>query len=128
LDGYELCRRLRAADATRRLPIILLTARSEPDRILEGFDAGADDYLAKPFHARELVARVGVHVGLRRLARELAHRERLATLGRLAASVAHQVRNPLTSIRCGLPAMRRRLGPAVDAPTAQMFDVITDCA
>ena len=54
-DGLSLCRRLRATDAT---PIIMLTARNEPvDRIL-GLEMGADDYLAKPFEPRELVARI----------------------------------------------------------------------
>ncbi len=54
-DGLSLCRRLRAADAT---PVIMLTARSEPvDRII-GLEMGADDYLAKPFEPRELVARI----------------------------------------------------------------------
>jgi len=58
MDGLELCRRLRADSATRAIPIVMLTARGdEVDRIL-GLELGADDYLAKPFSPRELVARV----------------------------------------------------------------------
>jgi DNA-binding response OmpR family regulator len=58
MSGTELCRRLRREPATRRTPIIMLTARvSEADRI-SGFDLGADDYITKPFSVRELMARV----------------------------------------------------------------------
>lgn len=56
--GLEVCRRLRAADATRLLPIVMLTARvDEVDRVL-GLELGADDYLTKPFSPRELMARI----------------------------------------------------------------------
>jgi DNA-binding response OmpR family regulator len=58
MNGMELCRRLRRENQTRRTPIIMLTAKtSEADRI-EGLDLGADDYIAKPFSVRELLARV----------------------------------------------------------------------
>jgi DNA-binding response OmpR family regulator len=58
MSGAELCRRLRREPATRRLPVIMLTARSsEADRV-GGFDLGADDYITKPFSVRELMARV----------------------------------------------------------------------
>jgi signal transduction histidine kinase len=59
---------------------------------------------------------------------ELALRERHAMLGVLAASVAHQVRNPLTSLVSGLPAMRQRLGRMVDAPSLELMDVMVECA
>jgi DNA-binding response OmpR family regulator len=58
MSGTELCRRLRREPATRRVPIIMLTARtSESDRVA-GFELGADDYITKPFSVRELMARV----------------------------------------------------------------------
>jgi DNA-binding response OmpR family regulator len=58
MSGMELCRRLRREPATRRTPIIMLTARtSETDRVA-GLDLGADDYITKPFSVRELMARV----------------------------------------------------------------------
>jgi DNA-binding response OmpR family regulator len=65
LDGYELTRRLRSADATQRMPVILLTARAQESDIATGFEAGADDYLSKPFHPDELVARVRAVLGRR---------------------------------------------------------------
>ncbi len=58
MPGMEVCRRIRGQEATASLPIIMLTAKSDPvDKIL-GLEVGADDYLTKPFHVRELVARV----------------------------------------------------------------------
>ena len=58
MNGMDLCRRLRREDHTRRTPVIMLTAKtSETDRVA-GLDVGADDYLAKPFSVRELLARV----------------------------------------------------------------------
>ena len=57
-DGLELCRELRAAEATRQLPLRMLTARGEPTDRIVGLELGADDYLPKPFEPRELLARV----------------------------------------------------------------------
>ena len=66
IDGLALCRELRRADETRRVPIIMLTARVEERDKLLGFEIGADDYITKPFSMRELLARVHAH--LRRVA------------------------------------------------------------
>ncbi|WP_456584962.1 ATP-binding protein [Blastococcus sp. SYSU DS0973] len=60
IDGFELLRALRADPATRHIPVIMLTARAGQDASVEGLEAGADDYLAKPFRAAELIARVRV--------------------------------------------------------------------
>jgi signal transduction histidine kinase/DNA-binding NarL/FixJ family response regulator len=60
IDGFELLRVLRADPATRQIPVIMLTARAGQEASVEGLEAGADDYLAKPFRADELIARVRV--------------------------------------------------------------------
>jgi CheY-like chemotaxis protein/anti-sigma regulatory factor (Ser/Thr protein kinase) len=62
VDGFELLRRLRADEATRDVPVIMLTARAGQEAAVEGFAAGVDDYLAKPFQAAELIARVRVAI------------------------------------------------------------------
>ena len=65
LDGFELTRRLRAEEDTRRMPIILLTARTQDADLERGFEAGADDYIRKPFSPQELSARVHAILGRR---------------------------------------------------------------
>jgi DNA-binding response OmpR family regulator len=65
LDGYEVTARLRQNAATRRMPIILLTARVQEADIARGFEAGADDYVKKPFSPQELGARVQAILGRR---------------------------------------------------------------
>ncbi|MGH9313051.1 MAG: response regulator transcription factor [Vicinamibacterales bacterium] len=59
LDGFDVCRALRAQDGTASIPIIMLTARGEESDRVAGLELGADDYVTKPFSAKELVARVG---------------------------------------------------------------------
>ena len=58
LSGIEVCRRIRARDETRALPIIILTARGEESDRLKGLESGADDYIVKPFSVKELIARL----------------------------------------------------------------------
>jgi DNA-binding response OmpR family regulator len=65
MDGFEVTRRLRAEEATKRMPIIMLTARAQDSDVEEGFDAGANDYLRKPFSPQELRARVQAILGRR---------------------------------------------------------------
>jgi DNA-binding response OmpR family regulator len=63
IDGYEATRRLRQQEETSRMPIILLTARVQEEDIARGFDAGADDYVRKPFSPQELGSRVQAALG-----------------------------------------------------------------
>jgi signal transduction histidine kinase/CheY-like chemotaxis protein len=72
LDGFELLRAIRSEPRTADIPVVLLSARAGEESRVEGLTAGADDYLIKPFSARELLARVETHVKLGRLRRELA--------------------------------------------------------
>jgi DNA-binding response OmpR family regulator len=65
LDGYELTRRLREHEATKSMPVILLTARAQEADVERGFEAGADDYIRKPFSPQELRARVQAILGRR---------------------------------------------------------------
>jgi two-component system sensor histidine kinase/response regulator len=65
MDGYEVCAKLKEDNTTRDIPVIYLTARTEPEDILKGFETGAVDYILKPFNATELIARVKTHLELR---------------------------------------------------------------
>jgi signal transduction histidine kinase/DNA-binding response OmpR family regulator len=92
MDGFALLRALRSEPGTRGVPILLLSARAGQEARIEGVEAGADDYLVKPFSARELIARVGTHLEMARVRQEAAVRERElreeAELARSQAEVA----------------------------------------
>ncbi|MBD2245027.1 response regulator [Nostoc sp. FACHB-888] len=75
LDGFALLQELRADPQTRKVPIILLSARAGEEARVEGLEAGADDYLIKPFSARELLARVEAALKMARLRQEAMQRE-----------------------------------------------------
>src|SRR5688572_6525662 len=94
IDGFELLRELRSDPMTRHVPVILVSARAGEEARTEGLQAGADDYLVKPFVARELLARVESHLKLARLRNEMqaAVREREERL-RLAREAALQEAN-----------------------------------
>lgn len=75
LDGFEVLQAIRSDSQLNNIPVILLSARAGEESRVEGLQAGADDYLAKPFTARELTARIGAHVKMARLRRDAAERE-----------------------------------------------------
>jgi signal transduction histidine kinase len=77
LDGFELLKALRADNQTRTIPVILLSARAGEESRVEGIQAGADDYLIKPFSARELLARVSGRLEIARLQRDRESQLRL---------------------------------------------------
>jgi DNA-binding response OmpR family regulator len=90
LDGFDVCRALRAHDGTAAIPIIMLTARGEEADRVAGLELGADDYVTKPFSAKELVARVGAL--LRRVGRRPAPASPVLKYGTIVVDVArHRV-------------------------------------
>jgi light-regulated signal transduction histidine kinase (bacteriophytochrome) len=122
LDGFGLLRELRADDRTRIIPVILLSARAGEESALEGLQAGADDYLIKPFSAKELLARVRTHLQLAQLRRqwslelERANKE----LDAFNYSVSHDLRAPLRPLDGFSAALLAEYGDKLD-PTAQDY-------
>jgi adenylate cyclase len=110
MDGFEACRRLKASDATRDIPVIFLTARTEIDDIVKGFELGAVDYVSKPFNAHELLARVNTHLTMDRLHRE---NERLL-LSILPASIAARLKSDDARIADHFPEVSVLFADIVD--------------
>ncbi|WP_207458979.1 ATP-binding protein [Azospirillum sp. SYSU D00513] len=112
LDGFGLLAALRGSPATRGIPVVLLSARAGEEASVEGLEAGADDYLVKPFSSRELIARVRANLAMVRLRREAAaahhDAERMRALGQITAGVAHDFNNLLMVLRGALHLMERR--------------------
>lgn len=97
MDGFECCRRIKAMKELKDVPVIFLTARVEAKDIAAGFEAGAVDYVTKPFYAAELIARVNTHLKLQTQRKELTwHLERS---NELIGIISHDVRGPVASMR-----------------------------
>jgi signal transduction histidine kinase len=96
MDGFELLQQLRRNSALEAVPVIFLTAVQDRELLLRAFDAGAVDYVTKPFIPEELLARVNAHVSLKqtrdRFERVARERQELVNL------VAHDLKNPLSSV------------------------------
>jgi diguanylate cyclase (GGDEF)-like protein len=66
IDGFQTCEKLKKSEVTSEIPVIFLTAKTEPEDIVKGLDIGGADYITKPFNAKELLSRVKIHIELRR--------------------------------------------------------------
>jgi signal transduction histidine kinase len=129
MDGPDLVRRIRASERPGYVYVILLTARSEKEDVVEGMEAGANDFVTKPFDREELRVRLRAgerivkleqtlaeqNLSLRETEAALVQNEKLASLGRVAAGVAHEVNNPVAYVTNNLAVLRRDTQAALAA-------------
>jgi signal transduction histidine kinase len=126
MDGVEACRRIRENHTTRGTAIIVLTARADEQTKLNALQAGANDFLTKPFSTAELGLRLSNQLAMARIRREMAdmnlelqaaiehikesevamvRNEKLSSLGRMSAGIIHEINNPLNYAGAGLHAL-----------------------
>jgi signal transduction histidine kinase len=126
MTGTELCRILKADPQLRHIPVLLLTARVGSEATLEAYAQGADDFVAKPFHPKVLLARARAQLEIQRLASQLMSREKLAAIGTLAAGVAHEVRNPINAITNAAVVLQE--DASLGGTSRSLLGVISNCA
>jgi signal transduction histidine kinase len=147
MDGVEVCRRIRENHSTRGVAVIILTARADEATKLSALQAGANDFLTKPFSTAELALRLENQIAMARIRREMVdlnaelhsaldqikenevimvRNEKLSALGRMSAGIIHEINNPLNYASAGLHALETftRLMPAADQP--DYADILKD--
>ena len=129
VDGVEVCRRLRESETSEHVPILMLTARADEETKITALEAGANDFLSKPFSTTELRVRVHnlcrSHLLQRQLAWQnkkleatleqlketetsLVQSEKMASLGRMSAGIIHEINNPLNYAKGALHALKKK--------------------
>lgn len=115
MDGYETCKALKEDKTLAQIPVIFISALSGILDKVKAFEAGAVDYIEKPFHLDEVVARVNTHLTVKRQQEQLEaalekvsqtqnkliQTEKMASLGTLAAGIAHEINNPINFVNAG---------------------------
>jgi len=123
-DGFEVCKRIKAIDKLKDIPVIFVTSLSNIDDIVKGFEAGGVDYVTKPFNTDELLVRIKNHLDLinskRKIelqARELSQANALKD--KMFSVISHDLRSPVSSIKLALDFISKGLVK----PTDELFNV-----
>ena len=108
ISGFEICKRVKSDEATKYIPVILITAKTDTADKIHGMDIGANDYITKPFNPDELLARIKALLRIKDLERELGQKAELGAALKTSVTLQHEVNNPLTAIIGNLELLQDR--------------------
>ncbi len=120
MDGFELCRNIRQQERFQNTPIIFLTAKNDSADLVDGFQAGGNDYITKPFNKEELLVRIRHHLELFESKKKII--EMNISRDKLYSIIAHDIRSPLSSISLMIDIISR----GILKPGTEDFDEIMD--
>ncbi|MCP5060961.1 MAG: response regulator [Ignavibacteriae bacterium] len=109
MSGYEVCKVLSNVEETKEIPIILLTALTSPDETAKGFEAGAFDFIKKPFSRVELLARIKSALRFSETKKLLLDLEKVNTFSVTIKKTNHEIKQPLTLISLAATAIKREV-------------------
>lgn len=109
MSGFEVCKKLTSTESTQSIPIILVTALMGAEDIQEGLQAGAYDYIKKPFNKVELLARVNSALKFRESNQFMVELEKIKTFAATVVTANHEIKQPLTLINLSTSAIKREL-------------------
>ena len=126
MDGIELCNRVKQNEKTKSVYYIILTARSAVKDRVKGLDVGADDFLLKPTENQELLARIRSGIRIYNLQAELKHSEREKALLQMAATIGHNLNNPLGSLKLFIADIKSELEESSEKKYSEDFELIEE--
>lgn len=109
VSGFDVCQTLTSKEETKLIPIILLTALTEAESLKKGLQAGAFDYIKKPFNRTELIARINSALRFSETKKLLIEVEKIKTYAATVVTANHEIKQPLTLINLSTAAIRREL-------------------
>jgi DNA-binding response OmpR family regulator len=124
MNGYEVCRILKEYEPTSRIPVIFITGLDSEEERRRAFEAGAEDYITKPFFASELLARVRVHLVSRRAQAQTLELERLKLFREMAVSLSHEISAPVTSAYASVFLLERELGQVSEEARSNIRNIL----
>lgn len=126
MDGITTCRELHTHVKTQGIPVIMLTAKNDPEDLQKGLEAGAVDYVKKPFLMAELLARVKTALRLKAAQDKLVEQEKKIAIMELAGAAAHELNQPLTVINCQVKLLEEALEEQGVFPDSREIEIIFD--
>lgn len=109
MDGAELCSRIKSNPELKHIYFIMITAKTSTQEKVIGLDTGADDYITKPVENEELLARIRSGLRIYDLQQELKQLEHEKALLEMAATLGHQMNNPLSAINMALTSLKKNI-------------------